>query len=134
MSWSTHKGEGGIGRLDLGSASASAASASTAEHVGDAIERCDQRRRDGRHTLSAKQKTKGQSQSRGHSVARLEAKTYMVCRMLPMAEKMVWNRLAMAETIELRHDATAGTNNPNVSVYHLKDVRRKLVQRTSHDG
>lgn len=34
-------------------------------------------------------------------------KTHMVCRMLPMAEKMVWKRLAMAETMLLRHDATA---------------------------
>lgn len=31
----------------------------------------------------------------------------MVCKMLPIAEKMVWKRFAMAETMELRQDATA---------------------------
>lgn len=30
-----------------------------------------------------------------------------MCRTLPIALKMVWNKLAIDETTELRHDATA---------------------------
>jgi hypothetical protein len=75
MSWSTQKQEGGMERLDLGSASAAAASASTAEHVGDAVERRNQRRRDGRHTLSVKandQRAESVSWSQRRAVAGLD--------------------------------------------------------------
>lgn len=37
--------------------------------------------------------------------------THMVCKMLPMAEKMVCNSPAIAETMLFRHEATAAHRN-----------------------
>lgn len=51
----------------------------------------------------------------------------MVLRMLAMAEKMVVKRLAMAETIELRHDATAVFASASMVVQRESRIEPGLV-------